>query len=214
MDRTRILPPVLGLALAASLVGCAGDDPGAPQAPDPTASPGTASPGDPTPDERPTTPTVEPAESAPPPREEAEFLPPEQGEAVVAEDAEVSPVDLRFGVQDGYDRVVLELFGDGVPGWDAGYADAPEGPTDEGPVAGRALLEVTVTGVKYPTERGITDYVGPRRFTPQQAGAITEVVVDEVAGGRLQLFIGTTSALPYRVFRLDERLVVVDVQHP
>lgn len=214
MDRIRRLSPVLGLALAVGLVGCAGDGRGASQDPEPDPSPATTSPGDPTPDDDPT-PTVAPAETDAPPDAEAEFLRPLQGDAEVAEDAELSPVDVRFGVQDGYDRVVLELFGDGVPGWDAGYADAPEGPTDEGPVAGGALLEVTVTGVKYPTERGITDYVGPRRFTPEDAGAVAEVVVDEVAGGRLQLYIGTTSALPYRVFRLDERrLVVVDVRHP
>jgi hypothetical protein len=209
-----------GIVLAAAL-GCTGPEPQSQgPAPTPGATGSPAATGAPTPAPPATTPpTASPApDDEKPDPAEAPFTADRSRDTADHEGPRLSPVDLRVGRHEGYDRVVLELAGGGQPGWTAEYDDDPrnQGRGDQVDLRGDTALAVTVTGVQYPMEPGAQDYRGPGRIEPQD----TEVVVDVRHGvlyeGYQQLFIGLRGAeQPFRVFRLaDPPRVVVDVQHP
>lgn len=135
----------------------------------------------------------------------------------VGGDAFLSPVDLRFGVHEGYDRLVLDLTGEGTPGWTAEYVEDPTQQAAGGPVylEGDAYLMVLVRGVVYPTEEGAEPFEGPRRITPSRGDVIQDVVYGSLFEGQQEIFIGLSSRQPFRVFSLeDPTRVVIDVQHP
>lgn len=132
-------------------------------------------------------------------------------------DAFLSPVTMRFGAHQGYDRIVIDLEGTGTPGWDARYVDTPvaEGSGEPVTLAGDADLQVDVTGVVYPTEPGAHAYVGPANFTPTSGGVVEEVRFGGIFEGRATVFVGLESEQPFRVFLLTGPLrIVVDVQTP
>lgn len=129
----------------------------------------------------------------------------------------LSPVNLRFGVHDGYDRVVLDLEGTGQPGWVSQYVDEPraEGSGSVVTLAGTAYLQTTVKGVTYPTEVGAKPYVGPQRFSPASGGVVKEVVYGDVFEGQAEVYIGLSSKQPFRVFLLESPTrIVIDIYHP
>ena len=129
----------------------------------------------------------------------------------------LSPVNLRFGAHQGYDRIVIDLEGTGTPGWRAEYVASPTGGASGEPVvlAGGAYLRIEVTGVTYPTEPGAHPYVGPVSFSPAAGGVVRQVKVGAVFEGTLEVFVGVASEQPFRVFaREDPARVVIDVQHP
>ncbi|MBO1751711.1 AMIN domain-containing protein [Actinotalea sp. BY-33] len=135
----------------------------------------------------------------------------------MSDDARLSPVDLRFGVHDGFDRLVLDLSGPGQPGWLGEYTDDPRLAGSGAPVelAGEASLQTHVRGVVYPTEEGAEEYAGPQRFRPGSAGVVQEVVYGAIYEGQLELYVGLTSEEPFRVFQLeDPTRLVIDVYHP
>lgn len=140
---------------------------------------------------------------------------PDHGEA--SDDAALSPVDMTFGEHGDYDRVVLELTGPGTPGWTAEYTDTPTEAGSGEPVdlAGTAYLTIDITGVVPPTYPGAEPYVGPEQIQPGSSGVVAEVVHGPLFEGHQQLFIGLTSAEPFRVFALgDPTRIVIDVYHP
>jgi hypothetical protein len=57
-------------------------------------------------------------------------------------DSRVTVTEIRTGRQDGFDRVVLEVGGTGVPGWDVRYVDQPasQGNGEALQVTGEAVL--------------------------------------------------------------------------
>ncbi len=132
-------------------------------------------------------------------------------------DASLSPEILRFGVHDGYDRLVLDLRGSGQAGWLGEYVDEPRHGGSGAPVdiEGNAFLQVSVDGVVNPSEPGASEYVGQERFQPASAGVIDEVVYGGVFEGKAEIYIGLSSDQPFRVFRTEDTgSVVVDIQHP
>jgi len=140
---------------------------------------------------------------------------PDTAEASVG--AFLSPVNLRFGVHDGFDRVVIDLVGEGTPGWLGEYVEDPTQQAAGEPVylLGEDYLLILVRGVVYPTEDGAQPFEGPRRITPATAGVIEEVRYGSVFEGQVEIWIGLTSDEPFRVFGLtDPTRVVIDVQHP
>ena len=137
--------------------------------------------------------------------------------AGASDDARLSPVDLRFGVHDGFDRIVLDLSGPGQPGWLGEYVDDPRLAGSGAPIelAGEASLVTHVRGVVYPTEEGAEQYEGPQRFRPGSAGVVQEGVYGAIYEGQLGLYVGLSSEQPFRVFRLENPTrVVIDVYHP
>ena len=211
---------VVGALLASGLALAACTDP-APEVP-PTTPPPTAAEPTPsaTPDDGPSaTPEPEPAETDAPPAEDDAPFPADREPDVEETAGEVflSSVDLRFGTHDGYDRVVLELTGEGAPGWHASYVEEPadQASGDVVDVDGEAYLVLLVRGLAYPTEEGAVEYDGPQRLTPDDGGVIRDVVFGGLFEGQQEIFLGLASEQPFRVFRLeDPTRVVVDVQHP
>lgn len=133
-----------------------------------------------------------------------------------------SPVGPPLGLQvataavhTGYDRVVFTLGGTGKPGWDVEYVATPtsDGSGDPVAVAGGFTLQVLITDVGLPGDTGVPD-PAVKRFTPSGTVVVREVVLDTVFEGRYTAFIGVSSTLPFRVFRLaGPPRLVVDVRH-
>lgn len=219
MKPVRSAAVVVALAAPLALAACTADapavDPTTPQEPSSTVEPSV----EPEPD--PTTPSPSPS-SAPggddgePEGEEAPF--PADLSMDTAEpspEAFLSPVDLRFGAHDGYDRVVLELTGEGEPGWWAEYVEEPVDGASGLPidVEGEAFLRVIVRGVAYPTEPGAVEYAGEDHLSPDGV-AVGDVRLEGIFEGQQELYLGVSDRLPFRVFRLeDPARVVIDVQH-
>ncbi|WP_324274625.1 AMIN-like domain-containing (lipo)protein [Blastococcus brunescens] len=139
-----------------------------------------------------------------------------EGDAQAASaDASVTVSDIRIGAHDGFDRVVLEVGGTGVPGWDVRYVDAASSQGSGNPVdvAGTAVLQVTLTGAGYPYDTGVEEYEGGP-LTSADTTVIGEVVWDATYEGTSVAFIGTTGEHPFRVHALEgPKRVVIDVAH-
>jgi hypothetical protein len=132
-------------------------------------------------------------------------------------DSFVTVTEIRTGRHDGFDRVVFEVAGTGHPGWDVRYVDeaSGQGKGDNIPVEGRAILQVTITGVGYPTETGIEEYDGSANLPGNGTEIVTEVVWDTTFEGTSVAFVGTTEQTPFRVYLLEAPVrVVLDVVHP
>lgn len=124
--------------------------------------------------------------------------------------------DVRVGLQDGYDRVVLDLSGTGEVGWMVQYAEEPTMDGSGFPVdlAGSKVLLVTAQGMAYP-EPGDTAYdPGLLLIDGGDLQQVSEILRGGPFEGQVQVFIGTQEQAPFRVFRLSgpERLVI-DIQH-
>jgi hypothetical protein len=137
-------------------------------------------------------------------------------EQAASADSLVTVTDVRTGEHDGYDRVVLEVDGEGTPGWDVRYVEeaVQEGSGDLVDVAGAAVLQVTVTGVGYPYDTGVDEFA-PGGPVPGPGTGVTEVVFGATFEGTAQALIGTTGESPFRVYLLDgPTRIVVEVAHP
>lgn len=142
------------------------------------------------------------------------------GPAGTAQSAEPSgdlllPVGLRVGDHEGFDRVVVELAGEGVPGWQVEYVDEAieDGRGERVDVDGEAILAVSVSGTRYPDE-------GEEHYVPGEPLEGPDVI-DEVHylgtfEGLTQLFIGVDDGpADYRVFTLaDPARLVIDIADP
>jgi hypothetical protein len=82
-------------------------------------------------------------------------------------------------------------------------------------VKGEAILQVTLTGVGYPTETGIEEVDGSAPLPGNGTEVVTEVVWDTTFEGTSVAFVGLTEVTPFRVYLLeDPARVVIDVLHP
>lgn len=123
---------------------------------------------------------------------------------------------IRIGHHDGFDRVVFEFHGTGTPGWTAEYV--PQAVADASgktiPMAGKAVLAVSITGVGYPTDTGVQE-VGSGRIAVAGTDVVTEVYFNGTFEGISQAFVGTTARQPFRVYLLTAPArVVVEVVSP
>ncbi|MDO8108178.1 hypothetical protein Q6348_13330 [Isoptericola sp. b441] len=123
-------------------------------------------------------------------------------------------VDLRVGAHDAFDRVVLQLDGPDIPGWDVSYVDTPVGDPSgaQVDVAGDAVLQVLLHPVAYP-EDGSAPYDGPQSIRSPGTHAVDEVVMSSIFEGQLQVFIGVQAGRrPFRVYGMsDPSRVVIEV---
>ncbi len=119
--------------------------------------------------------------------------------------------DVRVGHHSGFDRVVLDLEGEGTPGWSVEYVDRArlEGSGERVRVAGESVLQVVASGTTWPGEGY---YDGPRRTAG--AGAVSEVVVGGTFEGYTQVFVGLSGdPARFEVTALDDPTrLVVDVK--
>ena len=136
--------------------------------------------------------------------------------AEASADARVTVSDIRVGGHDGFDRVVLEVGGEGTPGWDVRYVDQPssQGKGDPVEVAGDAVLQLTLTGAGYPYDTGVEEYSATAPLSAPDTEAVTEVVFDATYEGTTVTFVGTTTRAPFRVYLLEAPTrVVLEVAH-
>lgn len=204
--------PTLALA-AAVLAGCGGGDD------DPDAGATSSAPSSSAP-----APTSGAASTVPPATEGdgSTDAPPfpantESDTGAASADSSVTVTEIRTGLHDGYDRVVFEVEGTGTPGWDVRHVDeaAGQGSGMTIPVEGEAILQVTITGVGYPTETGIEEYDGSTPLPGAGTEVVTEVVWDSTFEGTSVAFVGLTEETPFRVYELDDPArVVLEIVHP
>ena len=131
--------------------------------------------------------------------------------------ASVTVSDIRVARQDGFDRVVFEVGGDGTPGWDVRYVDtaASQGSGDVVDVAGDTVLQVTLTGAGYPYDTGVEEFSSSGPVSASGTEVVTEVVFDATFEGTTTAFVGTAEKAPFRVYLLENPTrVVVEVAHP
>jgi hypothetical protein len=123
----------------------------------------------------------------------------------------VGITDVRLGRHEGFDRVVFEAGGDGAPGWDVRYVDAPssQGSGADVAVEGEAVLQVTLSGTGYPGDTGVDEWAGPDPLRSGDTEVVTEVVWDGTFEGTSVAFVGTSGRTPFRVYRLEEPARVV-----
>ena len=136
--------------------------------------------------------------------------------AVPSPGAAVTVTDVRVGRFEGFDRVVVEVDGTGLPGWDARYVPEARsaGSGFRVDVAGDAVLRLILTGVGLPGDTGIPPYAGADPL-PAVGPAVREVVLDGIFEGQMAAFLGVTAERPFRVYRLQNPgRVVVEVLHP
>lgn len=205
--------PIFGLMAVVALVvvaGCTEQTPPPDQATVTVTTPADEPEASPTPDESPL-PDVGPDDDAP---FYANTLPDTESPSA---GALLSPTDLRYGVHDGFDRIVLDLSGNGTPGWRVEYVDQASGQASGEPVmlAGDADLVILVQGIIYPTEDGAEPYEGPSLIVPGSGGVVREIRYGSIFEGQLEIFVGLSSQEPFRAFALQSPTrLVIDVQQP
>ncbi|WP_225826237.1 AMIN-like domain-containing (lipo)protein [Streptomyces naphthomycinicus] len=128
--------------------------------------------------------------------------------------------DIRTGRHECYDRIVFDVPGGGdqigyhVQYVDRFYAD-PSGAYI--PVAGGAILDIRVGAWSYDVEAGVPTYPGKvgEALPGVNISGYTTFRDTRFGGtfeGQTQVGLGTRARLPFRVTRLDDR-IVVDVAH-
>lgn len=132
-------------------------------------------------------------------------------------DGQLLSTTVRLGVHDDYDRVVFDLEGTGTPGYRVDYVDqaVQDGSGQIIDVAGDAILQVVISGTRYP-EEGESYEGGPGTYSLDAAEVVEEVRLSGTFEGLTQGFIGIDDeGSPFRVFTLsDPPRLVVDIQHP
>ena len=214
MTRRRLASVLPAVALAAAfLSGCGGgdDDAGAGAT---SAAPSSSAPATTSGAAASSTPATADDSSGDAPPFPADTSP---DTGVASAGSFVTVTKVRTGLHDGFDRVVFEAEGTGTPGWDVRYVDeaSGQGKGDNIPVEGEAILQVTITGVGYPTETGIEEYDGSSPLPGAGTEVVTEVVWDSTFEGTSVAFVGLTEKTPFRVYLLESPTrVVLDVAHP
>ncbi|WP_194288693.1 AMIN-like domain-containing (lipo)protein [Ornithinicoccus halotolerans] len=122
--------------------------------------------------------------------------------------------DIRTGVHNHFERVVLDIEGGSQVGWSAEYTDNPALDGSGAPVslAGDGTLAVIVRGVALPSGDDHPYDPGQLLVQPDNTSMVTEVLRTAPFEGQLQVFVGTREEVAFRVFRLgDPERLVIDV---
>lgn len=122
--------------------------------------------------------------------------------------------DIRTGAHSCFERVVLELQGDGeMPGFRAEYVDDPVklSPSDmDVDIAGDATLVLSVAA--WMTTMEGEGYDGPNQIFPTNVEVIEELRLIENFEGMHQWAIGLDKTLPFSATTLnDPPRIVVDI---
>ncbi|HEX6037303.1 AMIN-like domain-containing (lipo)protein [Longimicrobium sp.] len=122
--------------------------------------------------------------------------------------------DVRVGVNQGFDRLVLEFAGSDVPGYRVEYVDRPARHCASGDpvsIAGDGLLAVTLRGTEAHDARGQVT-VSPRERRLQMP-LVKEYEFTCDFEGEVQVVLGVASPNRYRVTELQNPTrLIVDVQ--
>ncbi len=191
---------IAGLALAAALVACTPEEAVVTPSPSPVPAPVV---------EQEPSPTA--AERTEPP-----FVANTDTDFQEASGSGLTVVNVRVDPQDGFDRVIFELDGEGAPGWVVGYVPEPlaQGSGSRVAIEGEAFLEVRLEGVGYPFDTGIEEFEADRVSDPD-TGVVEEVWLGGVFEGSYDAFVGLLEVVPFRVYGLgNPARVVIETVHP
>ena len=123
---------------------------------------------------------------------------------------------VRTGAHEDYDRIVVDLIGEGTPGWQADWVtDAgTQGKGDPIQPSGNHILRVFGTGARMPSTAEEIASAQTTLSVGLDLPAIASVYYDPTVEAQYQLVLGTNSQ-SYRVFALSSPTrLVVDVKHP
>lgn len=122
--------------------------------------------------------------------------------------------DVRVGVNQGFDRVVLEFLGSGVPGYRVEYVDRPVhqcGSGDPVPLAGDAWLAITLRGTQAHTEQGQATVSQRERRLDMAIVKELEFICD--FEGVVEIVLGVSRPNRYRITELQNPTrLIVDIQ--
>ncbi|MGF1647189.1 MAG: GerMN domain-containing protein [Kineosporiaceae bacterium] len=126
--------------------------------------------------------------------------------------------DLDVTREDGFDRVVWEFAGEGLPGYRVNYTDDPrrDGSGFAVDLLGDVTMSVAISGVLLPTEapEGVEPYDGPRTIEATGTDVVEEVLAGSWFEGYQDAHLGLDRQVPFRVSALaDPPRLVVEVQH-
>lgn len=214
----RRLTAITAIALAAgALTACGSSDEETPATPTVT----TAATETPTESFQTSEPPASPTESTPPDAslspapDEAPFPADTTADTADASaDAQLVLVDIRTGLHEGFDRVVLEFSGPGDPGWVAEYtlSASRQGSGEAIELEGAVMLDVLVQGTTYPAEG--EDGLSFGDIPTAGTQVIEAVFNDGTFEGLTHVVLGIDQERPFRVFAIaDPPRVVIDVQH-
>ncbi|MCG7440858.1 AMIN domain-containing protein [Corynebacterium sp. ACRPQ] len=125
------------------------------------------------------------------------------------------PTGVRVGAHDGFTRVVIDLEGEGEPGWFTTYTDSPaqqaSGKSVE--VQGNTFLNLGIEGTPWPSTPELKEkYMQPG--TTPGAGVVSAVNYTTTFEAQTQLIIGLEKKTAYSVTYLkDPSRVVIDFQN-
>lgn len=126
-------------------------------------------------------------------------------------------VALRSGVHDGFDRVVFEFSGEGLPSWRAEYVDsaAELGRGNRIKMAGEAILQIYVSGPSWLPEEEVEDQLASDQYYERDTAALPEEVhVQGPFEALSQYLIGLPEEVPFSVELLeDPTRLVVDLEN-
>ncbi len=145
---------------------------------------------------------------------------PAEGEA--NGDGELLSTTVRIGSRSDFDRVVFDFDfdfegeGEGTPGYRVSYVDSAvqDGSGATIDVDGDAILQVVMTGTRYPAEDEAYEG-GPGTYSLDASEEIEQVRLSGTFEGTTQAFIGIDDEdTPFRAFVLSNPArLVVDVAH-
>lgn len=127
---------------------------------------------------------------------------------------DLTPTKVRVGAHDGFTRVVIDLEGDGEPGWFTTYTDSPTQQASGYPVEaeGNTFLDLGIEGTPWPSTPELEQRHVKPGVTPG-AGVVSEVVYTVSFESQSQFIIGLQKRTPYSVtFLEDPKRLVLDFQ--
>ena len=126
----------------------------------------------------------------------------------------LTPTGVRVGAHDGFTRVVVDLEGEGEPGWFTAYTDDPRQQASGYPVEveGNTFLNLGIEGTPWPSTPELEERYMKPGVTPG-TGVVSEVVYTTSFEAQTQLIIGLQKKTPYSVtFLEDPKRLVLDFQ--
>ncbi|MEX2533847.1 MAG: hypothetical protein WD360_07775 [Nitriliruptoraceae bacterium] len=129
----------------------------------------------------------------------------------------VAVTDVRVATHENFTRIVFELAGDGVAGWDLRYVDSArsQGSGYEIEVAGDAVLAIALHNITLPPELpDDIDRWQEDSVTPPPDSMIRGFVHDTIFEGTQLFFVGLDEQRAFRIDRFsDPQRIVIDIPH-
>lgn len=129
----------------------------------------------------------------------------------------VAVTDVRVATHENFTRVVFELAGDGVAGWDLRYVDSAhaQGSGYAIELAGDAVLAIALHNITLPPELPADiDRWQKDTVTPPPDSMIRGFVHDTIFEGMRTFFVGLDQERAFRIDRFgDPQRIVIDIPH-